>query len=58
MIWSVCCTVDFEDRKEIENIIRDGAPTGIPLVNTVFDYFIEPNRKDFQLWAEKIPKDE
>lgn len=58
MIWSVCCTVDFEDRKEIENIIRDGAPTGIPLVNTVFDYFIEPSRKDFQPWSEKIPKDE
>lgn len=60
MIWSVCCTVENseEGRNKIENILRDGAPTGIPMSGTVFDYFIDLERKDFRPWTEKILADQ
>ena len=58
LIWSVGCTVESESRVEIEQIIRE-VMTGIPLTGTVYDYYINPDRKDFQMWAEnKVPKDE
>jgi hypothetical protein len=58
LIWSVSCNVESESRVEIEQIIRE-VMTGIPLTGTVYDYFINPDRKDFQMWAEnKVLKDE
>jgi len=60
MIWSVGCTVEGgeEGRLKIENILRDGAPTGIPMTGTVYDYFIDLERKDFKLWSDKISGDQ
>jgi dynein heavy chain len=46
LIWSVGCTVESESRVEIEQIIRE-VMTGIPLTGTVYDYYINPDRKDF-----------
>jgi dynein heavy chain, axonemal len=58
MIWSVCVTVDVEGRREMDNIMRENTCAGLPISGSVFDYFINTDRKDFQLWSEKIPKDE
>jgi dynein heavy chain len=57
IIWSVGVTVESESREFIDSVIRE-ISSFIPLDGTVFDYLINTERKEFQKWAEKIPKDE
>jgi dynein heavy chain, axonemal len=57
LIWSVGCTVEADTRREIDAVIRDQGPM-FPMSETVFEYFINQERKDYAMWAEKIPKDE
>jgi dynein heavy chain len=54
LIWSVGATVDESSRREIDNILRDIEPM-FPHSNTVFEHYINQEKKDWASWEEKIP---
>ena len=54
LIWSVGATVDESSRREIDNILRDIEPM-FPHSNTVFEHYINQEKKDWAPWDEKIP---
>ena len=58
MIWSIGATVgDEKSRKEIDFIIRDIEPM-FPTTNTVFEYYINPDKKDWDAWESKLSKNQ
>eukprot|EP00002_Diphylleia_rotans_P022931 TRINITY_DN4501_c0_g1_i3.p1 TRINITY_DN4501_c0_g1~~TRINITY_DN4501_c0_g1_i3.p1 ORF type:complete len:4513 (-),score=1142.54 TRINITY_DN4501_c0_g1_i3:360-11993(-) len=54
LIWSVGATVDEASRKKIDMYIRemDGQ---FPSKDTVYEYFVDPKKKGWAMWEEKIP---
>lgn len=57
IIWSIGATVDEAGRKELDLIIRDIEPM-FPTVNTVFDYHISAQKKDWESWETKIQQNQ
>jgi dynein heavy chain len=53
LIWSVCATVDENSRKNIDNVMRD-IEAMFPHTNTVFEYYINLEKKDWAPWEEKL----
>ena len=53
MIWSIGATVDEQSRRELDVIIRDIEPM-FPTTNTVFEYYINLEKKDWAPWEEKL----
>jgi len=53
MIWSVCCTVDENSRKNIDNVMRD-IEAMFPHTNTVFEYMVDLEKKDWVAWESKL----
>lgn len=53
LIWSVGATVDEGSRREIDNILRDIEPM-FPHSNTVYEHYINQEKKDWASWEEKI----
>jgi dynein heavy chain len=53
IIWSVGATVDELGRKELDLIFRDIEPM-FPTMNTVFDYHINMQKKDWEPWEAKL----
>jgi len=53
LIWSVCATVDENSRKNIDNVMRD-IEAMFPHTNTVFEYYINLDKKDWAPWEEKL----
>lgn len=53
MIWSVGATVDETSRKDIDNVMRD-IEAMFPHTNTVFEYYINEQKKDWAPWEEKL----
>jgi len=53
MIWSVCCTVDENSRKNIDNVMRD-IEAMFPHTNTVFEYFVDDVKKDWVAWESRL----
>lgn len=54
MIWSVGATVEERSRKDIDYILRD-IDSIFPHQNTIYEHFINPERRDWGAWEEKIP---
>ena len=53
LIWSVGATVDEQSRRELDVIIRDIEPM-FPTTNTVFEYYINLEKRDWAPWEEKL----
>jgi dynein heavy chain len=53
MIWSIGATVDEKSRRELDVIIRDIEPM-FNTTGTVFDYYINLDKKDWAPWEEKL----
>ena len=53
IIWSIGSTVDEQSRREIDNILRDINPM-FPHSHTVFEHYINQEKKDWASWEEKI----
>lgn len=53
LIWSIGATVEEESRKEIDYIIRD-IEAMFPHSNTVFEYYINQEKKLWASWDEKL----
>ncbi|KAK7102408.1 hypothetical protein V1264_020630 [Littorina saxatilis] len=53
MFWSVCCSVDEDGRKKIDNYIREMEGT-FPNKDTVYEYFVDPKNKAWVHWEEKL----
>ena len=54
MIWSIGATVDEKSRRELDVIIRDIEPMFPTTNNTVFEYYINLDKKDWAPWEEKL----
>ncbi|XP_064639639.1 dynein axonemal heavy chain 2-like isoform X2 [Lineus longissimus] len=53
MIWSICCSVDEDGRKKIDNYIREMEGT-FPNKDTIYEYFVDPKNKTWVHWEEKL----
>jgi len=53
IIWSIGATVDEGSRRELDVILRDIEPM-FPTTNTVFEYYISPDKKDWSQWEDKL----
>jgi len=54
LIWSIGATVEETSRKDIDYVLRD-IESMFPHSNTVFDHFIDPEKKDWAPWDQKLP---
>ncbi|PVD19154.1 hypothetical protein C0Q70_21718 [Pomacea canaliculata] len=53
MIWSICCSVDEDSRKKIDNYIRETEGT-FPNKDTIYEYYVDPKNKTWVHWEEKL----
>lgn len=53
MIWSLCCSVDEDSRKKIDNYIREMEGT-FPNKDTIYEYYVDPKAKAWTHWEEKL----
>ncbi|ESP04959.1 hypothetical protein LOTGIDRAFT_184938 [Lottia gigantea] len=53
MIWSICCSVDEDGRKKIDNYIREMEGT-FPNKDTIYEYYVDPKNKTWVHWEEKL----
>ena len=53
LIWSIGATVEEQSRREIDYILRD-IESMFPHSNTVYEHFINNEKKDWAPWDEKL----
>lgn len=53
LIWSIGATVEEQSRREIDYILRD-IESMFPHQNTVFEHYINTEKKDWSPWEEKL----
>lgn len=53
LIWSIGCTVDEDSRRAIDFILRE-IESMFPHQNTVFEYFLHPEKRDWAGWEERL----
>ena len=53
MIWSLCCSVDEDARKKIDNFIREMEGT-FPNKDTIYEYYVDPKNRSWVHWEEKL----
>lgn len=54
LIWSVGATLVEQSRREIDMLLRDIEPM-FPHANTVYEYYVNPDKKDYDSWEFFIP---
>ena len=54
LIWSVGATLEEQSRRELDILLRDIEPM-FPHANTVYEYHVSPEKKDFSPWEDFIP---
>jgi len=54
MIWSIMAAVDEEGRRTLDQYLRE-IEAQFPPMQTVYDFFVDPKKGDFELWESKIP---
>ena len=54
MIWSVMAAVDEAGRTILDQYLRE-IEAQFPPMQTVYDFFVDPKKGDFELWETKIP---
>ena len=55
LIWSIGATVEESSRRDIDLILRD-IESMFPHQNTVYDHYLNKEKKDWASWEERIPK--
>uniref|UniRef100_A0A670KJQ6 Dynein axonemal heavy chain 2 n=1 Tax=Podarcis muralis TaxID=64176 RepID=A0A670KJQ6_PODMU len=55
MIWSLCAAVDEEGRKKIDIFLRE-IEGSFPNKDTVYEYYVDPKRKQWSSFEDKLPK--
>jgi dynein heavy chain len=53
LIWSVCAAVDEKGRCSLDIFLRD-IEAQFPPSATVYDYFIDLKRRDWELWESRV----
>lgn len=53
LIWSIGATVEEQSRRDIDYILRD-IESMFPHTNTVYEYFLNLEKKDWAPWEDKI----
>ncbi|GMI21327.1 hypothetical protein TeGR_g3290 [Tetraparma gracilis] len=53
MIWTVMGAVDEAGRVLLDQFLRD-IEAQFPPMQTVYDYFVDPKKADFELWETKL----
>lgn len=53
LIWSIGATVEEQSRREIDYILRD-IESMFPHQNTVFEHYVNTEKKDWSPWEEKL----
>ncbi|XP_046574741.1 LOW QUALITY PROTEIN: dynein axonemal heavy chain 2-like [Haliotis rubra] len=53
MIWSICCSIDEDGRKKIDNYIRETEGT-FPNKDTIYEYYVDPKNKTWVHWEDKL----
>ena len=53
VVWSIGASVDDESRREIDYIMRD-IESIFPHSNSVYEYFVSPEKNDWVAWEERI----
>ena len=54
MIWTVMAAVDEGGRILLDQCLRD-IEAQFPPMQSVYDYFVDPKKSDFELWETKLP---
>ncbi|GMI05338.1 hypothetical protein TrVE_jg1168 [Triparma verrucosa] len=54
MIWTVMAAVDENGRVMLDQFLRE-IEAQFPPMQTVYDYFVDPKKQDFELWETKLP---
>ncbi|TMW60768.1 hypothetical protein Poli38472_000810 [Pythium oligandrum] len=55
MTWSVMGAANEEGRKKLDMCLRD-IDTVYPPLKTAYDFFVDPQAREFKLWDEKLPQ--
>jgi dynein heavy chain, axonemal len=53
-VWSVCAAVDEAGRVTLDNVLRD-IEAQFPPMHTIYDYYLDPAKKDWEPWESVIP---
>ena len=53
IVWSIMSAVDEKGRILLDHFIR-GIENIFPSNHTVYDYFVDPKKQDFELWGNKV----
>lgn len=53
LIWSICCSVDEDGRKKIDNYIREMVGT-FPNKDSVYEYFVDVPNRNWKHWEEQL----
>jgi len=54
VIWSVMAAVDEDGRAKLDGFLRD-IEAQFPPAQQVYDYFVDPKKRDWELWETKVP---
>ena len=53
MIWSLCCSVDEDGRKKIDNYIRE-LEGSFPNKDMIYEYFVDFKNKTWLHWEDRL----
>ncbi|XP_025836128.1 dynein heavy chain 2, axonemal-like [Agrilus planipennis] len=53
LVWSVCCTVDEEGRRKLDNFLREKEGV-FPIKDTVYEYYVDVKNKAYAAWEDKL----
>ncbi|CAB1114177.1 unnamed protein product [Ectocarpus sp. CCAP 1310/34] len=54
MVWSVMAAADEDGRAKLDAFLRDVEPQ-FPPSATVYDYYVDPKKLDWEPWEPKVP---
>ena len=54
LVWSVGGAVDASSRKKLSVCMQD-IDSMIPVVNTMYDFYVDVGKFEFKPWNEKVP---
>eukprot|EP00752_Nemacystus_decipiens_P009956 g8879.t1 len=54
MVWSVMAAADEDGRAKLDAVLRD-VEAQFPPSASVYDYYVDPKKLDWELWEPKVP---
>jgi dynein heavy chain len=55
IVWSIGASVDASSRPLVDKCLRE-SEAAFPPLNLVYDYWVDPAKKDWAPWEERVPK--